>query len=371
MFTLLILMGCVDVMSKNMLPQRCVALEKGALVLSFYELLLLMVSHVKESLGIELQVHYLLILVVFLLLLVLTVELWAPEMFQLWMMETLLILIMGSWLIQAGFILYRPVSGYPWDDDDMNDLMFVTTFFCWHVMLVYVNNCIEGGIILMDRELPPRFLYSKEWQHLTMFTLLILMGCVDVMSKNMLPQRCVVLEKGALALSFYELLLLMVSHAKGSSGIELQVHSLLILVVLLLLLVLTVELWAPEMFQLWMMETLLILIMGSWLIQAGFILYRPVSGYPWDDDDMNDLMFVTTFFCWHVMCDALCLFAIYGFSYFWHRCYYSSLKMMESKEAPYHKSTPEPLYRLLQEIEQPEKEDQAPLLAKSSPRDKA
>ncbi|KAM4812953.1 transmembrane epididymal protein 1-like [Urocitellus parryii] len=239
------------------------------------------------------------------------------------------------------------------------------------LLVVYVNNCIEGGIILMDRELPPRFLYSKEWQHLTMFTLLILMGCVDVMSKNMLPQRCVVLEKGALALSFYELLLLMVSHAKGSSGIELQVHSLLILVVFLLLLVLTAELWAPEMFQLWMMETLLILVLGSWLIQAGFILYRPVSGYPWDDDDMNDLMFVTTFFCWHVMFDALCLFGIYGFSYFWHRCCYPSLKTMGSKEAPYHKSTPEPLYRLLQEIEQPEKEDQAPLLAKSSPGDKA
>uniref|UniRef100_A0A8C9P8N8 Transmembrane epididymal protein 1 n=1 Tax=Spermophilus dauricus TaxID=99837 RepID=A0A8C9P8N8_SPEDA len=239
------------------------------------------------------------------------------------------------------------------------------------LLVIYEISCTNGALKLMNRELPPRFLYPKEWQHLTMFTLLILNGCVDVMSKNMLPQRCVVLEKGALVLSFYELLLLMVSHVKESSGIELQVHSLLILVVFLLLLVLTAELWAPEMFQLWMMETLLILVLGSWLIQAGFILYRPVSGYPWDDDDMNDLMFVTTFFCWHVMCDALCLFGIYGFSYFWHRCYYSSLKMMGSKEAPYHKSTPEPLYRLLQEIEQPDKEDQAPLLAKSSPRDKA
>ncbi|VTJ57084.1 Hypothetical predicted protein [Marmota monax] len=166
------------------------------------------------------------------------------------------------------------------------------------LLVIYEISCTHEALKLMNRELPPRFLYPKEWQHLTMFTLLILMGCVDVMSKNMLPQRCVALEKGALVLSFYELLLLMVSHVKESLGIELQVHYLLILVVFLLLLVLTVELWAPEMFQLWMMETLLILIMGSWLIQAGFILYRPVSGYPWDDDDMNDLMFVTTFFCW-------------------------------------------------------------------------
>ncbi|MBZ3890237.1 Transmembrane epididymal protein 1A [Sciurus carolinensis] len=235
------------------------------------------------------------------------------------------------------------------------------------LLVIYEISCTHGELTLMNRELPPRFMYPKEWQHLTMFTLLIINGFVDVTSNNVLPQRCVALEKGALVLSSYELLLLLVSHVKESSGIELQVHSLLISVVFLLLLVLTAELWTPEMVHLWMMETFLFVIMGSWLMQAGFILYRPVSGYPWEDDDMSDLMFVTTFFCWHVMFDALCLLAIYGFSYFWHRCYLPSLKMTESKEAPYHESSPEPLYRLLQEVEQPEKEDQAPLLAKNSP----
>uniref|UniRef100_A0A8D2CYP1 Transmembrane epididymal protein 1 n=1 Tax=Sciurus vulgaris TaxID=55149 RepID=A0A8D2CYP1_SCIVU len=233
--------------------------------------------------------------------------------------------------------------------------------------IIYVNSCTEGGMTLMNGKLPPRFMYPQDWQHLTMFTLLIINGCGDVISKNLLPQRCVALEKGALVLSSYELLLLLVSHVKESSGIELQVHSLLILVVFLQLLVLTAELWTPEMFHLWMTEAFLFVIMGSWLMQAGFILYGPVSGYPWEDDDMSDLMFVTTFFCWHVMFDALCLLAIYGFFYCWHRCYRPSLKMTESKEAPYHESSPEPLYRLLQEVEQPGKEDQAPLLAKSSP----
>lgn len=223
----------------------------------------------------------------------------------------------------------------------------------------------------MTKGVPPRFMYPKEWQHLTMFFLLTLDGCVEMVSKNMLRQRCVLLERGATVLGVYVLLLLLVSHVKESSGVELQVHSLLILVVFLLMLVLTAELWAPEMFHLWMIETFLILIMGSWLIQAAFILFRPVSGFPWEDDDISDIMFVTTFFCWHVMINALCMLGIYGVSSFWHRCYSPSLRLMGSKEALYQESSSGTFYKLLQEAEQQDKDDQAPLLSKISPCDRA
>ncbi|XP_077013299.1 LOW QUALITY PROTEIN: transmembrane epididymal protein 1-like [Tamandua tetradactyla] len=235
------------------------------------------------------------------------------------------------------------------------------------LLIAYEIHCVKGGLTLMDRDLPPRFMYPKEWQHLTMFILLTLNGCVDIMSKNLLPQRCVVLELGVRILTFYVLLLLLVSHVQGTAGVELHVHALLILVVFLLMLVLTAELWAPDMFRLWLIETFLFLTMGSWLMQAGFILYRPISSYPWQDDDINDVMFVTTFFCWHVMFNASCLLGIYGLSFFWFRCYRPSLTLIRFKEAPYPVSTPEPLYKLLQEVEPPEKDDQSLFLSKSSP----
>ncbi|KAB0377377.1 hypothetical protein FD755_011821 [Muntiacus reevesi] len=233
-------------------------------------------------------------------------------------------------------------------------------------LMAYEISCVERGLTLMNRDLPPRFTYAKQWQHLTMFILLTLNGCIDMVSKNLLPQRCVPLEKGILVLTFYVLLLLLASHVQDSAGVELQVHSLLILVVLLLLLVFTAELWAPNMFQLAVIETFLFQMMGSWLVQAGFILYKPVSGYPWEDDDISDIMFVTTFFCWHVMINALCLLGIYGVSSFWHRCYHPSWKLMGSREAPCYIYSRRPLYQLLQEVEQSEKDDQA-LLLKSSP----
>ncbi|XP_057583198.1 transmembrane epididymal protein 1A-like [Hippopotamus amphibius kiboko] len=205
----------------------------------------------------------------------------------------------------------------------------------------------KGGLMLMSRELPPRFLYAKQWQHLTMFILLTLNGCVDVVSKNLLPLRCVPLEKGTMVLTFYVLLLLLGSHVQDSAGVELQVHSLLILVVLLLMLVLTVQLWAPDTLQLSVIEAFLFQMMGSWLVQAAFILYKPVTGYPWQDDDISDITFVTSFFCWHMMINGLCLLGIYGVSSFWCRCYRPSWKLMGSRESPGYTSAMGPLYKLL------------------------
>ncbi|XP_070252680.1 transmembrane epididymal protein 1-like [Myotis yumanensis] len=233
------------------------------------------------------------------------------------------------------------------------------------ILIAYENSCIKGGLVLMNREMPPRFMLPKQWQHLTMFILLTLNGCVDVTSKNLLPQRCVLLEKGALVLIFYVLLMLLVSHVQDSTGVELQVHSLLILVVFLLMLMFTVELWTPNAFHLSMIETFLFLMMGSWLMQAGFILYRPVTGYPWQDDDISDIMFVTTFFCWHVMINALCLLGIYGVFSFWHHCYSPRLKLTGSKKAPHYANTEGPAYHLLPEMEQSEKDEL--LLPESSP----
>ncbi|XP_054443516.1 transmembrane epididymal protein 1A-like [Pteronotus mesoamericanus] len=233
------------------------------------------------------------------------------------------------------------------------------------LLIAYEISCTKGQLTLMNRELPPRFMYPKEWQHLTMFILLTLSGCADVTSKNLLPRRHVLLEKGTLVLTFYVLLMLLVSHVQDSTGVELQVHCLLILVVFLLMLVLTIDLWAPNAFPLSLIEIFLFLMMGTWLVQAGFILYRPVTGYPWQDDDISDIMFVTTFFCWHMMVNALCLLAIYGISSFWHRRYSPNSKPTRSKEAPYHASTEGPVYTLLPEVEHAE-DDQACLLPESS-----
>ncbi|OBS80477.1 hypothetical protein A6R68_21319, partial [Neotoma lepida] len=58
-----------------------------------------------------------------------------------------------------------------------------------HGFTVYETNSVEGGLKLMSKGMPPRFMFPKEWQHLTMFILLTLDGCIEIVSKNVLRQR--------------------------------------------------------------------------------------------------------------------------------------------------------------------------------------
>ena len=147
-----------------------------------------------------------------------------------------------------------------------------------------------------------------------------LSGCVDVVSQNLLPQRSPALEQGAQALGMFLILPLMVSHLQDSEGVELLCHILLIQALFLLLLVVVAELWATDALQLWVLKAFLYMITGSWLIQIGFMLFRPISGHKWMDDDKNDMIFVTTFFCWHVASLVIVMIWIYGFSFLWY-CY--------------------------------------------------
>lgn len=179
---------------------------------------------------------------------------------------------------------------------------------------------IQGRLVLISKVYHQRnFMYRKQWQHLTLYMTFFLSGCLDVVSQNLLPHRCAALEQGAQALGTFINLPLMLSHMQDTEGVELQSHMLLTQAMFLLTLVVTTELWAPSDTLIWMMKAFLYMIIGSWLMQIGFMLYKPISGYKWMDDDKNDIEFTTTFFCWHVLFNAILMIWIYSFSFVWHR----------------------------------------------------
>jgi ABC-type arginine/histidine transport system permease subunit len=106
---------------------------------------------------------------------------------------------------------------------------------------------------------------------------------------------------------------------QDTEGVELQLHMLLIQAMFLLALVETIELWAPNVLLIWMLKAFLYVVTGSWLMQIGFMLYKPISGYKWLDEDKNDVAFATTFFCWHVVSGAFLMISAYGVSILWYR----------------------------------------------------
>lgn len=180
---------------------------------------------------------------------------------------------------------------------------------------------IHGQFVLISKRYHQRnLLYHKQWQHLTLYMTFFLSRCADAVSKNLLPQRCAAPEQGAQTLGIFLFLPLMVCHMQDSEGVELQAHLLHMQTMLLLMLVVIAELWAPNMPQLWVMKALFYMIAGSWLIQTGSLLYKPISGHKWMDDDKHNTMFVTTFFCWHVASIAILMIWIHGSSFLFY-CY--------------------------------------------------
>ncbi|XP_028918564.1 transmembrane epididymal protein 1A-like [Ornithorhynchus anatinus] len=174
-------------------------------------------------------------------------------------------------------------------------------------------------LVLLDREDPARrFLYEDAWQHFTMYAFFMVSGWVDVLSQTWLARRREGLERAALALAFHVLTVLLLSHSQGKNALESRVHTLLLLPAGILALVLTVELWAPDQPQLWIARSWLIMVFGSWLLQTAFVLYRPPSGRPWQTNNPSELMFLTTFFCWHLALCAALLAAVYVLCALWH-----------------------------------------------------
>ncbi|XP_003413064.1 transmembrane epididymal protein 1A-like [Loxodonta africana] len=134
-FGFFLLSGLVDLVSQVWLAQQSIKLEQAGTILALVVLLLQMVAHIEHKNALEIRVHSLLLLPVFLLALVLTTEVWVPSQPSLWVFKTWLLLVFGSWMLQMTSVLYTPLSGQPWRAEDPMDLAFLTIFFCWHLAL--------------------------------------------------------------------------------------------------------------------------------------------------------------------------------------------------------------------------------------------
>ncbi|KAL1787442.1 transmembrane epididymal protein 1A-like [Sigmodon hispidus] len=171
---------------------------------------------------------------------------------------------------------------------------------------------------MIDWKDPRRpFIFKDNWQHVTMFGFFILSGVVDIVSQSHLARWGVKLERAAEALSFYVLVLLMLTHIENKSSLEIRVHLLLLIPSFLLALVLTVEVWDPNSPPFWLLKSWLALVLSSWMFQI-CEMYVPFTGQPWRAEDPMDHAFLTIFFCWHLGLAIAVLIIIYGLCSLWH-----------------------------------------------------
>ncbi|XP_043820452.1 transmembrane epididymal protein 1 [Dromiciops gliroides] len=173
--------------------------------------------------------------------------------------------------------------------------------------------------LINDNDPEFSIIFPTMWQHFTMFTVFILSGLVDLVSQACLPKRRLGMEVGAQVLAILVLVPLMSCHLWHMEGMEKQSHVLLLFSISLLALAMTTELWVPNQPQIWLIKTWLFLVTGTWLMHMGFLLFYPPTAQAWKHYTKENAMFLTTFFCWHLVADALILGVIYTSSALWHQ----------------------------------------------------
>ncbi|XP_007525920.1 transmembrane epididymal protein 1-like [Erinaceus europaeus] len=237
----------------------------------------------------------------------------------------------------AQYPLRRPWSGGRWARLGQIHYVGLAKLLSACILVVQELHSVQWQLVFLSKKYPQRiFFHRKQWQHITLYATFFLSGCADLLSQHLLPRRCPELERGAQALGMALLLPLMVSHLQDTEGVELRAHGLLTQALFLLMLVAMAELWAPDSPQLWVLKAFLYMLAGSWLMHMGVTLFKPISGHRWMDDDQHDVIFVTTFFCWHVVLDALVILWVYGASSVWYRYFRGKSGLEEPGVVPCH-----------------------------------
>ncbi|CAD7670888.1 unnamed protein product [Nyctereutes procyonoides] len=103
----------------------------------------IMYNHTHGREMLDIFVHQLLVLAVFVTGLIAFLELFIRTSITVELLRTSFILLQGSWFWQIGFVLYPPSGGPAWDTMDHNNVMFLTICFCWH----YALNMVVVGMI--------------------------------------------------------------------------------------------------------------------------------------------------------------------------------------------------------------------------------
>ncbi|XP_057358118.1 transmembrane protein 45A isoform X2 [Manis pentadactyla] len=93
-------------------------------------------THGREMLDIF--VHQLLVLAIFLAGLIAFMELLIRTNITVELLRTSFVFLQGSWFWQIGFVLYPPSGGPAWDSVDHDNIMFLTMCFCWHYALTFI-----------------------------------------------------------------------------------------------------------------------------------------------------------------------------------------------------------------------------------------
>ncbi|NWV84464.1 TM45B protein, partial [Dasyornis broadbenti] len=179
-------------------------------------------------------------------------------------------------------------------------------------------DAIEGGIkiifsligMLAEQFVPDGphlYLYSGEnrdwvklmnWQHSTMYLFYGLSGAVDVLTciSQVVPRG---LDRLMLAVAVFVEGCLFYYHVLHRPMLDQHIHSLLLITIFAGAGSIMLEVFLRDNIVLEMFRASITIVQGTWFWQIGVVLFQPWGGPMWDENDHNNIMFLTMCFFWH------------------------------------------------------------------------
>ncbi|CAM5171697.1 unnamed protein product [Eretmochelys imbricata] len=170
---------------------------------------------------------------------------------------------------------------------------------------------------------PHLYLYSGEerswvklmnWQHTTMYLFYGLSGVVDVLTYSPLKVP-LGLDRLMLSVAVFVEGFLFYYHVLHRPMLDKHIHSLLLIAVFGGAFSILLEVFLRDNIVLELFRASLTILQGTWFWQIGFVLFPPWGGPAWNEDDHDNIMFVTMCFFWHYAAAILIMIANYALTY--------------------------------------------------------
>ncbi|XP_065582958.1 transmembrane protein 45B-like [Artemia franciscana] len=160
-----------------------------------------------------------------------------------------------------------------------------------------------------------QFVHYGNAQHITMFFFFGLNGIVDIIMfyTNFLPKK---LDYLTASLGFAVEAFLFANHLHGRSSMDKQVHYYLNYAVMACAISTLAEMRYQKSIIPSICRVLFTMVQGFWFYTVGFILYPPNGWAPWNQEDHDQMMNITTLYCWHYILAIICVIIIGSISSF-------------------------------------------------------
>lgn len=142
-----------------------------------------------------------------------------------------------------------------------------------------------------------KFVHYGNAQHITMYFFFALSGVVDILTfyGMTIPPD---IDYISVILAFTMEALIFAYHLQGRTPMDVQVHMFLLYTVIGCVIATILECLYKKRVIPALLRTYFLILQGTWFIQIGFILYRPLTT-PWDEHGPRHMMLITVIFCWH------------------------------------------------------------------------